>query len=68
MDYRARQGIAPMDVSLAVVIQRMVEAEASGMMFTADPTTGRRGGNSCSGSVSTSPWRVRLSRLLAGVA
>ncbi|MHC1560808.1 PEP/pyruvate-binding domain-containing protein [Actinomycetospora sp. C-140] len=42
IDYRARQGIAPADVRLAVVVQRMVEAEASGVLFTAEPTTGRR--------------------------
>ncbi|MFC5061828.1 PEP/pyruvate-binding domain-containing protein [Actinomycetospora atypica] len=42
VDYRDRQGIAPADVRLAVVIQTMVDAEASGVLFTADPTTGRR--------------------------
>ncbi|MDF2976358.1 MAG: pyruvate phosphate dikinase PEP/pyruvate-binding [Actinomycetospora sp.] len=45
IDYRDRQGTAlaaPDDVRLAVVIQRMVDAEASGVLFTAEPTTGRR--------------------------
>ena len=42
MAYRARQGIAPQSVSLAVVVQEMVEAEAAGVMFTANPATGRR--------------------------
>lgn len=42
MAYRARQGIDPAAVSLAVVVQRMVEAEAAGVMFTANPTDGRR--------------------------
>jgi pyruvate,water dikinase len=42
VDYRDRQGVAPDDVRLAVVIQRMVDAEASGVLFTAEPTTGRR--------------------------
>jgi phosphohistidine swiveling domain-containing protein len=42
MAYRKRQGIAPETVSLAVVVQRMVEAEAAGMIFTADPVSGRR--------------------------
>ncbi|MDD7942609.1 PEP/pyruvate-binding domain-containing protein [Actinomycetospora lutea] len=42
VDYRARQRIAPEDVRLAVVIQRMADAEASGVLFTAEPTTGRR--------------------------
>jgi rifampicin phosphotransferase len=42
MAYRRRQGIDPASVSLAVVVQRMVEAEAAGMLFTADPVEGRR--------------------------
>src|SRR5215217_8275983 len=42
MAYRARQGIDPATVSLAVVVQRMVESEAAGVMFTANPTNGRR--------------------------
>lgn len=42
MAYRARQGIDPADVRLAVVVQRLVEATAAGVMFTADPGTGRR--------------------------
>ncbi|HYG60106.1 MAG TPA: PEP/pyruvate-binding domain-containing protein, partial [Symbiobacteriaceae bacterium] len=40
--YRLRQGIAPGDVALAVVIQRQVEAEAAGILFTANPVNGRR--------------------------
>lgn len=40
--YRARQGIAPDQVSLAVVVQQMIESEASGVLFTANPTNGRR--------------------------
>src|SRR5215217_4893220 len=42
MAYRARQGIGPATVSLAVVVQRMVESEAAGVMFTANPSNGRR--------------------------
>jgi phosphohistidine swiveling domain-containing protein len=42
MAYRKRQGIDPATVSLAVVVQRMVEAEAAGVMFTANPANGRR--------------------------
>lgn len=38
--YRARQGIPPHAVSLAVVIQRMMAAEAAGVLFTANPLTG----------------------------
>jgi phosphohistidine swiveling domain-containing protein len=42
MAYRQNQGIDPASVSLAVVVQRMVEAEAAGVLFTADPVSGRR--------------------------
>ncbi len=42
MSYRARQGIDPAMVSLAVVVQQMVEAAAAGVMFTANPSNGRR--------------------------
>ena len=42
MTYRARQGIPPETVSLAVVVQQMVEADAAGVMFTANPANGRR--------------------------
>lgn len=40
--YRAALGIAPDQVALAVVVQRLVDAEAAGVMFTANPLTGRR--------------------------
>ena len=40
--YRARQGIPPESVALAVVVQLLVPAEAAGILFTADPVTGRR--------------------------
>ena len=42
MAYRARQGIDPAEVSLAVVVQELVDAASAGVMFTADPSTGRR--------------------------
>jgi phosphohistidine swiveling domain-containing protein len=42
MSYRAREGVDPGQVRLAVVIQQMVEAEAAGVMFTANPANGRR--------------------------
>jgi rifampicin phosphotransferase len=42
MAYRRQHGIDPAAVSLAVVIQRMVEAEASGVAFTANPVSGAR--------------------------
>jgi rifampicin phosphotransferase len=40
--YRARRGIDPVEVALAVVVQEMVDADAAGVMFTANPTTGAR--------------------------
>lgn len=40
--YRAAQGISPAAVALAVVVQRMVEASVAGVLFTANPVTGRR--------------------------
>ncbi|WP_427132811.1 PEP/pyruvate-binding domain-containing protein [Pseudarthrobacter sp. S9] len=42
MAYRAREGLAPATVRLAVVVQRMVQSDASGVMFTANPANGRR--------------------------
>ncbi len=40
--YRASLGIDPAGVALAVVVQRMVDAETAGVMFTANPLTGSR--------------------------
>ncbi|MFH8248795.1 PEP/pyruvate-binding domain-containing protein [Microbacterium sp. B2969] len=40
--YRAAQGIDGAGVALAVVVQRMVDAASAGVLFTADPVTGRR--------------------------
>jgi rifampicin phosphotransferase len=40
--YRSRQGIAPDEVALAVVVQLLVPAEAAGILFTANPVNGRR--------------------------
>jgi phosphohistidine swiveling domain-containing protein len=42
VSYRASNGIDPRGVRLAVVVQRMVEAEVAGILFTANPLTGRR--------------------------
>ncbi len=42
VSYRASNGIEQWDVRLAVVVQRMVEAEVAGILFTANPITGRR--------------------------
>jgi pyruvate,water dikinase len=40
--YRARRRIGPEGLSLAVVVQRLVPAEAAGILFTANPVNGRR--------------------------
>ncbi len=40
--YRARNHISSQDVALAVVVQEMVESEASGVLFTANPLSGKR--------------------------
>ncbi|WP_328557630.1 phosphoenolpyruvate synthase [Streptomyces sp. NBC_00358] len=39
--YRARHRLPPDAGGVAVIVQRMVAAERSGVLFTADPTTGR---------------------------
>ncbi|MGX5716068.1 PEP/pyruvate-binding domain-containing protein [Arthrobacter sp. MAHUQ-56] len=40
--YRASLGMDPAGVALAVVVQRMVDADTAGVMFTANPLTGSR--------------------------
>jgi phosphohistidine swiveling domain-containing protein len=40
--YRAANGIDQRGVGIAVVIQRMVQAEVAGVLFTANPVTGTR--------------------------
>ncbi len=40
--YRARNQISHSEVALAVVVQQMVQSEASGVLFTANPLTGKR--------------------------
>jgi rifampicin phosphotransferase len=40
--YRAERGISPGDVSIAVVVQRLVPAQAAGVMFTIHPVSGAR--------------------------
>jgi rifampicin phosphotransferase len=70
MAYRARQGINPATLSLAVVVQQMVDADAAGVMFTANPSNGRRdetvvsaawglGESVVSGAVNTDNFVVR---------
>ncbi|HSQ29889.1 MAG TPA: rifamycin-inactivating phosphotransferase [Gemmatimonadaceae bacterium] len=40
--YRLRNGLDHRKVQMAVVVQRMVRPQASGVLFTADPVTGNR--------------------------
>ena len=40
--YRDRIGIEQAEVKIAVVVQRMINAEIAGVMFTADPVSGDR--------------------------
>jgi pyruvate,water dikinase len=40
--YRLRQGIDAGTAAMAVVVQRMVQAQAAGVLFTADPASGNR--------------------------
>ena len=42
LDYRTRRGITADAVSLAVVVQEMVQATAAGILFTANPVNGKR--------------------------
>lgn len=42
VSYRAVNDIAHSEAAMAVVVQRMIDAESSGVLFTADPTSGRR--------------------------
>src|SRR5947209_4361368 len=42
LGYRARNRIPAGEVALAVVVQQMIASDVSGVMFTANPLTGRR--------------------------
>jgi len=42
LGYRARAGILPEDVAIAVVVQQLVAADVAGVLFTANPVTGAR--------------------------
>ncbi|MBK8463524.1 MAG: phosphoenolpyruvate synthase [Nigerium sp.] len=40
--YRREHGVDPAGIGIAVVVQLMVDADAAGVMFTANPVNGRR--------------------------
>jgi rifampicin phosphotransferase len=42
VSYRATNGIDPHSVRLAVAVQKMIDAEVAGVLFTANPVTGKR--------------------------
>jgi len=42
ISYRSRNSIPQEDVALSVIVQIMVQSEASGVLFTANPLTGKR--------------------------
>lgn len=42
LEYTFKHGIDPLKVRMAVVVQKMVDARAAGVMFTISPTTGDR--------------------------
>ena len=42
VSYRSANGIAHATVRIAVVVQRMVDADVAGVLFTADPVSGAR--------------------------
>lgn len=76
--YRLRKGLDPHKVRMAVIVQQMVQAEASGVMFTADPVTGNRkfllveacpgpGEALVSGRVNADVYRVREGRIVERV-
>lgn len=41
-DYRRQNAIDHIDVEMAVIVQQMIDADVSGIIFTADPLTGDR--------------------------
>ena len=43
ISYRMRKGVAPGRAQMAVIVQKMVDAEAAGVMCTADPARGDSG-------------------------
>nr|WP_232337206.1 phosphoenolpyruvate synthase [Thermoactinomyces sp. CICC 10523] len=75
ISYRSKNGFDHRQVYLSVVVQRMVNPEISGIMFTADPASGNRqiisidagfglGEAIVSGIVSPDLYRVRAGRII----
>jgi len=77
--YRADAGIPHAGTQLAVVVQRMVDAQVAGVLFTADPISGRRtrsvldaapglGDAVVSGAVDPDHWAVEGRAITQGPA
>lgn len=77
--YRLRRDAEPAAAGMAVVVQRLVDADASGVLFTADPVSGNRrvacveavpglGDALVSGRVAPDVLRVRDGRVLSRTA
>lgn len=73
--YRVTQGIDHRQVRMAVVVQELIDADASGVLFTADPATSNRtvvtieatdgfGDALVSGRVNPDVYRVRDNRIV----
>jgi pyruvate,water dikinase len=74
--YRLRNGFDHRSVQMAVVVQQMVQAQAAGILFTADPITGNRkvasveasfglGEGLVSGMVNADVYKVRNGDVIA---
>ncbi len=74
--YRLRNGFGHRDVSMAVVVQKMVRPQAAGVLFTVDPVTSNRkvitveagvglGENLVSGQTHADIYRVRDGDIIA---
>ena len=74
VDYRRRHGIEHHDVALAVVVQKLVDADTAGVLFTCDPVSGGEetlinaswglGESVVSGAVTPDEYRATTSSVL----
>ncbi|PSK92099.1 rifamycin-inactivating phosphotransferase [Taibaiella chishuiensis] len=75
VSYRLQQGFGDHKGSLAVVVQQLVEPEAAGILFTADPVSGHRhtvsvdagfglGEALVSGLVNADTYKIRAGRII----
>lgn len=74
VDYRTRNGFDHADVALAVIVQRLVDADVAGVLFTTNPVTGAEealidaswglGESVVSGAVTPDEYRVAAAQIL----